>query len=111
MDAAREAGLVVIADGKRGDVPVSAAAYAQALFGSTPTPWGDVAGLGADAATVSPLIGTDSLEPLLEGAAEASAGLFVLVRTSNPGRGRSARPAGSRGAPVRAPGRAGGRAR
>ena len=83
--AAREAGLMVIADGKRGDVPVSAAAYAQALFGSTPTPWGDVAGLGADAATVSPLIGADSLEPLLEGAAEASAGLFVLVRTSNPG--------------------------
>ncbi len=85
MAAAREAGLVVIADGKRGDVPVSAAAYAQALFGSTPTPWGDVAGLGADAATVSPLVGADSLEPLLEGAAEANAGLFVLVRTSNPG--------------------------
>ena len=83
--AAREAGLVVIADGKRGDVPISAAAYAQALFGSTPTPWGDVAGLGADAATVSPLVGADSLEPLLEGAAEANAGLFVLVRTSNPG--------------------------
>ncbi len=83
--AARDAGLVVIADGKRGDVPVSAAAYAQALFGSTPTPWGDVAGLGADAATVSPLVGGDSLEPLLDGAAEANAGLFVLVRTSNPG--------------------------
>ena len=57
VDAARQAGLMVIADGKRGDVPVSAAAYAQALFTSTPTPWGDVAGLGADAATVSPLIG------------------------------------------------------
>jgi orotidine-5'-phosphate decarboxylase len=85
VDAARQAGLMVIADGKRGDVPVSAGAYAQALFTSTPTPWGDVAGLGADAATVSPLIGTDSLQPLLEGAAEASAGLFVLVRTSNPG--------------------------
>jgi orotidine-5'-phosphate decarboxylase len=82
---AREAGLVVIADGKRGDVPVSAAAYAQALFGSTPTPWGEVAGLGADAATVNPLMGPDSLEPLLQGAAEANAGLFVLVRTSNPG--------------------------
>jgi orotidine-5'-phosphate decarboxylase len=85
VTAAREAGLLVIADGKRGDVPISAAAYAQALFGSTPTPWGDVAGLGADAATVNPLAGADSLEPLLEGAAEANAGLFVLVRTSNPG--------------------------
>ena len=79
------AGLLVIADGKRGDVPVSAAAYAQALFGSTPTPWGDVAGLGADAATVNPLLGGDALEPLIDGAAEAGAGLFALVRTSNPG--------------------------
>jgi orotidine-5'-phosphate decarboxylase len=83
--AAREAGLAVIADGKRGDVPVSAAAYSQALFGSTPTPWGEVAGLGVDAATVSALLGRDSLEPLVDGAARADAGLFVLVRTSNPG--------------------------
>ena len=45
--AARDAGLLVIADGKRGDVPVTAAAYAQALLSSTPTPWGDVPGLGA----------------------------------------------------------------
>jgi orotidine-5'-phosphate decarboxylase len=83
--AARDAGLVVIADGKRGDVPVSAVAYAQALFGSTSTPFGDVAGLGVDAATVSPLLGGDALEPLIEAAASAGAGLFTLVRTSNPG--------------------------
>ncbi len=82
---AREAGLLVIADGKRNDVPVSATAYAQALFGSTPTPWGEVGGLGADAATAGPLLGGDSLEPLLDGAARADAGLFVLVRTSNRG--------------------------
>jgi orotidine-5'-phosphate decarboxylase len=75
----------VLADGKRSDVPVSAAAYAQALFGSTPTPWGPVHGLAADAATVGPLLGADSLEPLLGGAAEADAGIFILVRTSNPG--------------------------
>ena len=83
--AAREAGLLVLADGKRGDVPVTAAAYAQALFGETPTPWGPVAGLGADAATVNPLLGTDSLEPLVEAAASSGAGVFALVRTSNPG--------------------------
>jgi orotidine-5'-phosphate decarboxylase len=82
---ARDAGLLVVADGKRGDVPVSAAAYAQGLFGSTTTPFGDVAGLGADAATVNPLTGADALEPLVEAAAAAGAGLFVLVRTSNPG--------------------------
>jgi orotidine-5'-phosphate decarboxylase len=82
---AREAGLLVIADGKRGDVPVSATAYGQALFGSTPTPWGDAPGLGADAATVNPVLGGDALEPLVEAADAADAGLFCLVRTSNPG--------------------------
>lgn len=85
VQAAKSAGLVVIADGKRGDVPVTAAAYAQALFGSTPSPWGEVPGLGADAATVNPLMGSDSLEPFVEGATSAGAGLFALVRTSNPG--------------------------
>jgi orotidine-5'-phosphate decarboxylase len=83
--AAQEQGLLVIADGKRGDVPVSAEAYADALFGSTPTPWGEVAGLGADAATFNPLLGSDSLDPLIDRAAAAGAGVFILVRTSNPG--------------------------
>ena len=64
---------------------MSAAAYAQALLGSTPTPWGDAEGLGADAATVNGTLGADSLEPLIDVAGERGAGLFVLVRTSNPG--------------------------
>ena len=76
---------MVVADGKRGDVPVTAAAYAEALVGETPTPWGTVAGLRADAFTVNPLLGGDSLEPLIAAAAEAGAGVFALVRTSNPG--------------------------
>ncbi|MBK5220143.1 MAG: orotidine-5'-phosphate decarboxylase [Thermoleophilia bacterium] len=83
--AAREAGLLSIADGKRGDVPVTAAAYAQALVGETPTPWGPVAGLGVDAFTANPLLGLDALEPLVAAAAETGAGVFALVRTSNPG--------------------------
>jgi orotidine-5'-phosphate decarboxylase len=66
-------------------VPVSATAYAQALLGSTPTPFGDAEGLRADAATVNGLLGADALEPLVSTAAERGAGLFVLVRTSNPG--------------------------
>jgi orotidine-5'-phosphate decarboxylase len=78
---AHAAGLLVIADGKRGDVPVTAAAYAQALAGTTPTLAGIVAGLGADAFTANPLLGRDALEPLLA----TGAGVFVLVRTSNPG--------------------------
>ena len=82
---ARDHGLLVIADGKRGDVPVTAAAYAQALVGATPGPYGPVPGLGADAFTANPLLGRDALEPLVEGAREAGAACFVLVRTSNPG--------------------------
>jgi orotidine-5'-phosphate decarboxylase len=82
---ARDHGLLVIADGKRGDVPVTARAYAQALVGETPGPFGPIAGLGADAFTANPLLGADSLEPLVEAAAGAGAGCFVLVRTSNPG--------------------------
>jgi orotidine-5'-phosphate decarboxylase len=82
---ARERGLLVIADAKRGDIDISAAAYGQAFFGETPTPYGAVAGLGADALTVNPLLGEDSLEPLAQSAREHRGGLFVLVRTSNPG--------------------------
>jgi orotidine-5'-phosphate decarboxylase len=85
--AAREAGLLVIADGKRGDVPVTATAYGQARVGETETPWGPVAGLGADAFTANPLLGADALEPLIEAARAAGAGLFALVRTTNPGAG------------------------
>lgn len=82
---ARGAGLLVVADGKRGDVPATARAYGQSLVGETATPWGAVAGLGADAITASPLLGADSVEPLVEAAREAGAGVFSLVRTSNPG--------------------------
>jgi orotidine-5'-phosphate decarboxylase len=70
VQAAHEAGLLVIADGKRGDVPVTAAAYAQAQ-----------SALGADACTANPLLGRDALEPLVS----SGCGVFVLVRTSNPG--------------------------
>jgi orotidine-5'-phosphate decarboxylase len=83
--AAREHGLLAIADGKRGDVPATARAYAQGLVGETPSPFGPVPGLGADAFTANPLLGVDSLEPLVAAAGEAGAGCFCLVRTSNPG--------------------------
>ena len=86
-EAARAAGLLVIADGKRGDVPVTARAYAQALVGETPGPFGAVAGLGADAFTANPLLGRDSLEPLASAARDRGAACLCLVRTSNPGAG------------------------
>jgi orotidine-5'-phosphate decarboxylase len=85
VEHARAAELIVLLDGKRGDIDVSATAYAQAMLGVTPTPFGDVAGLGGDAVTVNPLLGRDSLAPWVDAARAHDAGLFVLVRTSNPG--------------------------
>jgi orotidine-5'-phosphate decarboxylase len=87
VSAAREAGLLVIADGKRGDVPHTAAVYAESMFGPTATPWGDEPEVGVDAITINPLLGRDALEPFVESARSSGGGTFVLVRTSNPGAG------------------------
>jgi orotidine-5'-phosphate decarboxylase len=77
---ARERGLLVIADGKRGDIGSTAEAYAAAYLGAR----GQSPPL-ADALTVNPYLGADSLLPFAE-VCRASGGLaFVLVRTSNPG--------------------------
>jgi orotidine-5'-phosphate decarboxylase len=85
VDHARELGLLVLLDAKRGDIDVSAASYASATLGGTDTPWGRVPGIGADAVTVAPYMGRDSIAPFVDAARETAAGLFVLVRTSNPG--------------------------
>ena len=85
VEHAKAAGLLVLADGKRGDIDVSAAAYCASLTGATQTPYGAVAGLGADAFTANPYMGVDTLNVLIEGARADDAGVFVLVRTSNPG--------------------------
>jgi len=100
VERAAAAGLLVVADGKRGDVPVTAAAYAQALVGATPTPFGAVPGLGVDALTANPLLGRDALMPLIDAARAASAGVFLLVRTSNPGAADVQDLPGADGAPL-----------
>jgi orotidine-5'-phosphate decarboxylase len=82
---ARAAGLLVIADGKRGDIDVTARAYACALGTGMDSPFGRIGGLGADLVTVNPLMGRDALEPFVTAAHEAGTGVLVLVRTSNPG--------------------------
>ncbi len=85
IEHARQAGLLVIADGKRGDIDVTARAYAQSLFGGVETPFEAVPGLDADAATVNPLMGRDAVEPFVAAARARGAGVLALVRTSNPG--------------------------
>lgn len=82
---ARSLGLLVIADGKRGDIDVSARVYAAALLGGADSPFGRLDGLGADLLTVNPLMGVDALEPFVTAARASGAGVLVLVRTSNPG--------------------------
>jgi orotidine-5'-phosphate decarboxylase len=82
---ARACGLLVIADGKRGDIAVTARAYADALIGGLDTPYGRLEGLGADLVTVNPLMGRDAIEPFIAAAREAGSGVLALVRTSNPG--------------------------
>jgi orotidine-5'-phosphate decarboxylase len=82
---ARRSGLLVIADAKRGDIDVTAGAYAAGLIGGADTPFGRLEGLGADLVTVNPLMGRDAIEPFVAAARAAGAGVLVLVRTSNPG--------------------------
>ena len=100
VETAREAGLLVIADAKRGDIDVTATAYGQAFFGGAPSPFGHIGGLGADALTASPYLGTDSIGALLDMARAIQGGLFVLVRTSNPGARDFQEPDGLDGEPL-----------
>ena len=73
---ARAKNLLVLADGKRGDIGSTAEAYAEGWLAG---PW------AADALTVNPYLGLDSIEPFVKTADARGAGIFVLVKTSNPG--------------------------
>ena len=76
----RASGRLLIIDGKRGDIGNTGRHYAQALYGDPPS------GLGGDAATVAPYMGSDSLAPFLDDSALcAGRCAFALVATSNPG--------------------------
>jgi orotidine-5'-phosphate decarboxylase len=80
VEYARAAGLLVIVDGKRGDIGSTARAYADAYLEATP-------GRGplADALTVNTYLGRDSLEPLVAACRRGGGGIFCLVKTSNAG--------------------------
>lgn len=77
LKSARERGLVTILDSKRNDIASTATAYAEATFST----W------GADSLTVNPYLGRDAVQPFLDSARRSEGGLFILVRTSNPGSG------------------------
>jgi orotidine-5'-phosphate decarboxylase len=82
---ARAAGLLAIVDAKRGDIASTAAAYAEALLGELDWRGERRQTVGADGSTVSPFLGRDSLDPWVDVCRRHGKGVFVLVRTSNPG--------------------------
>lgn len=77
---ARKRSLLVLLDGKRGDIGSTAESYADAYLGAA-SPW------QCDALTVNPYLGDDTLAPFVKMASARDAGVFVLVKTSNPGSG------------------------
>lgn len=77
---ARNAGLLVLADGKRGDIGSTARAYADAYLERR-----DDAPPPVDALTVNPYLGSDSIEPLVAACRRSGSGIFCLVKTSNAG--------------------------
>ncbi|MEL0095182.1 MAG: orotidine-5'-phosphate decarboxylase [Planctomycetaceae bacterium] len=80
---ARQKGLIVIMDGKRNDIGSTATAYAHGFLGPEASTL-----FTSDCLTVSPYLGEDSLQPFVDVANKNGNGIFVLVKTSNPGGGR-----------------------
>lgn len=81
---AKEKGLIVIGDVKRGDVPTTAEAYANAHIGEVYVNDTIETPFAADAVTVNPFLGTDSILPFIQTAKKYNKGIFILVKTSNP---------------------------
>jgi orotidine-5'-phosphate decarboxylase len=83
IQEARELGLLVIGDVKRGDIGSTATAYAAAHLADSP--FTELEAAVPDAITINPMLGMDSIEPFVKVARDEDKGLFTLVRTSNPG--------------------------
>lgn len=82
---AKRRGHGVILDAKRGDVGGTAKAYARAYL--TPSKAGGLSDLEVDCMTINPFLGPETLEPFVDCARKYGKGLFILVKTSNPGAG------------------------
>ena len=85
---AKEKGMLVIADAKRGDIGSTAKGYSNAYLGQTPIGDDKVEVFeNIDFLTVNPYLGVDSITPFVEDCAKYGKGIFVLVKTSNPSSG------------------------
>ena len=84
---AKEKGMIVIADNKRGDIGSTAKGYSNAYLGKTKI--GDIEEsiFDVDFITVNPYMGTDCIEPFIEDCKKYDKGIFILAKTSNPSSG------------------------
>lgn len=82
--SARQRNLLVIADAKRGDIGPTADAYARSFLGGVTFLGANIGPPTADCLTVNPFFGTDGVKPFIDIANSNGAGLYILVRTSNP---------------------------
>ena len=80
---AKEKGMVVIADAKRGDIGSTAQGYSNAFLGKTPLGDIELDIFNVDFLTVNPYMGTDCVKPFIDDCKKYNKGLFVLVKTSN----------------------------
>ncbi len=87
VDYAKELGLVVIGDIKRGDIGSTSEAYAIGHLGKVQVGTNRFAGFDEDFATVNPYLGSDGVDPFIKVCKEEKKGIFVLVKTSNPSSG------------------------
>lgn len=83
IDYAKEKGMYVILDAKRGDIGATSEAYAKAYLGKTQLGSNIEPAFDADCLTVNPYLGTDGVKPFADQCAENGKGIFVLVKTSN----------------------------
>ena len=86
-DYAKEKGLVIIGDIKRGDIGSTSEAYAVGHLGKVAVGSNSFAGFEEDFATVNPYLGSDGITPFINVCKEYNKGLFILVKTSNPSSG------------------------
>ena len=84
---AKQKGMIVIADIKRGDIGSTAAGYSNAFLGKTAIAEKEEAIYDVDFVTVNPYMGTDCVKPFIEDCKKYNKGIFVLVKTSNPSSG------------------------
>ena len=84
---AKEKGMIIIADNKRGDIGSTAQGYSNAYLGRTPIGEIEEAVYDVEFITVNPYMGTDCVKPFIEDCKKYNKGIFILVKTSNPSSG------------------------